>query len=147
MSTNEGNSASGSAETKTRFAKGAALLALLMAIGIGISGCADYYGPGYGYGPHYATTVGVGYGGPYGYGYGGYPYGGYPYGGYPYGYGYGSGASVVIRSGGYHGYRRPYYNRGGYYPRTGTAASRTRSSGQTTSSTGHHRRTQPVVQP
>ena len=58
---------------------------------------------------------------------GGYPYGGYPYGGYPYGYGYGSGASVVIRSGGYHGYRRPYYNRGGYYPRTGTAASRTRT--------------------
>jgi hypothetical protein len=80
-----------------------------------LSGCADYYGPAYGYGSYYGSPY-------YGHSYYGAPYYGRSYYGAPapyyagpsygypaYGYGYGSSVVVDIRD-------RPYYTHGpGYY--------------------------------
>jgi hypothetical protein len=82
-------------------------VAIVLAAGIGLGGCASY--SPYGYGSGVSVGYGnAGYGDPYYDGYSGYGYGS-PY-GYGAGYGYGSG----------YGYA-PYYgwNNGYYYPGTG----------------------------
>ena len=115
----EAKRASSKTRVKTR-PKWPALLLLLLFVGFGASGCADYYYGGYpGYGPYYG-----GYGG-YGAGYGAYP--GYAYPGsvtiavsdrpyYVHGPGYWSGRAYYAWTPGYWGWSHHHrYWHHGYY--------------------------------